>query len=607
MSSAEPIPTTGRVRRAAFLIRSLVRPHRRLFVIAVGGAAVFALCTVGSSIAVRWVVDEVIVPRFDEGSVAIGTVVAGILLVIGVGAVRGAAVVVRRAWASKTQWRAGETLTNQVIERLVAQPVAWHDRHSAGDLVARAGIDADTSVSVLAPIPFASSTFLLIFVAGAWMLATDLVLGAVAVGVFPLLIGLNVVYQRRVDPFFTAAQDHLGELTAAVNESFDGVTVVKAYGAERRETERLAVIGSRLREARVRALRLRASFEALLEALPSLTNAGLVLVGAMRVDSGDLTVGELSSFVYMFTLLVLPLRLIGYALSELPHSTAGFSRIREVLDEAIEPDPARALGVASPPHALEALGVSFGYEGDQRHALRDIDVAVRAATVLAVVGPTGAGKSTLVSLLGGLLPPSTGEVRVAGGRRPVVVFQEPFLFGGTIRENLTIGHAASDDGLWGALRAAAADGFVRQLPATLDTVVGERGVSLSGGQRQRIALARALLRRPDVLLLDDTTSALDPSTEALVLDNLRSSLAATTVVMVASRPSTIALADEVLFLDDGTIAGIGTHAELLASEPGYRALVEAFEADRRDGTPVGAPSGLGHEGDRVVTSGGGAG
>jgi ABC-type multidrug transport system fused ATPase/permease subunit len=574
--------TAGRVRRAIHLIRSLVRPHRRLFAIAVSGAAVFALCTVASSIAVQWVVDHVIVPRFDRGSVGAATVAAGILLVIGVGIVRAAGVVVRRAWAGKTQWRAGETLTDDVVDRLVTQPVSWHDRHTDGDLVARAGIDADTSVAVLAPVPFASSTFLLIFVAGIWMLLTDTVLGAVAVAVFPALVGVNVVYQRRVDPFFTEAQDHLGHLTSAVNESFAGVTVVKAYGAERRETERLAVIASRLRQSRVHALRLRASFEATLEALPSLTNAGLVLIGAMRVDSGDLTVGQLSSFIYMFTLLVLPLRLIGYALSELPHSMAGYQRIRSLLDEAIEPDPATAIGVASPPDALAAIGVSFGYEGDQRHALRNIDFAVPAGSVLAIVGPTGAGKSTLVSVLAGLLPPSTGEVRAVGGRPPAIVFQEAFLFAGTIRDNLTIGRLSTDDELWRSLRSAAAEGFVAELPAGLDTVVGERGVSLSGGQRQRIALARALLRSPDVVLLDDTTSALDPSTEALVLENLRSSLASTTVVVVASRPSTIALADRVLFLEDGTVAGIGTHAELLASEPGYRALVEAFETDRRD-------------------------
>jgi ABC-type multidrug transport system fused ATPase/permease subunit len=205
---------------------------------------------------------------------------------------------------------------------------------------------------------------------------------------------------------------------------------------------------------------------------------------------------------------------------------------------------------------------------------------VPAGRVIAVVGPTGAGKTTLVELIAGLLAPSSGSVRMFGER--ALVFQEPFLFSGTVRDNLEIGTRYDDEELWAALELAAADRFVRDLSHGLDTVVGERGVSLSGGQRQRLALARALVRRPDLLLLDDTTSALDPGTEATVLANLRASLAKSTVVIVASRPSTIALADEVVHLEFGRIAAHGAHADLMAAGGGYRSLVEAFETDRDD-------------------------
>src|SRR5690606_23702516 len=181
---------------------------------------------------------------------------------------------------------------------------------------------------------------------------------------------------------------------------------------------------------------------------------------------------------------------------------------------------------------------------------------------------------------GGLLAPDAGTVEASPGER-AIVFQEAFLFAGTIRENVAVGTDAGDDEVWAALRLALAERFVGELPDRLDTVVGERGVSLSGGQRQRVALARALVRRPSLLLLDDTTSALDPATERAVLANLRRGLAGTTVVIVASRPSTVALADDVLYVENGRVVDHGTHADLMERVPGYRTLVEAFETDRR--------------------------
>jgi len=233
--------------------------------------------------------------------------------------------------------------------------------------------------------------------------------------------------------------------------------------------------------------------------------------------------------------------------------------------------------------------VSFAYDGRTR-TLEGISFRARAGEVIGVVGPTGAGKSTLVELVAGLIPPDSGSLRVGPGPR-AIVFQEAFLFSGTIRHNIALGDPIGDDEIWHALRLAMADEFVADTPHGLDTVVGERGVSLSGGQRQRVALARALARRPTLLLLDDTTSALDPATEAGVLANLREAFADTTVLMVASRPSTIALADEVVYLAGGRVVDHGRHGELMSRWDGYRALVEAFETDRA--VPVGGGGGGG--------------
>jgi ATP-binding cassette subfamily B protein len=577
-----------RARRNARFIAELVMVHPKLFLVAVGGAAVFALLTVASSFAIGRVIDDVILPRFDEGEVATSTVLAGLGLVIGIGVVRAIAIVIRRSYASITMWRVAQTFTNRVVRRYAEQPVSWHNRRADGDLVQRAGVDSEATVSVLAPIPFATGTIVMLVASTVWMLLIDVPLGLVAVVVFPLLLFTNVVYEKSVSSHFTRAQDQLGEFSAGVHESFEGVQLVKSYGAEERETERLAGLADRVRASRVQAIRLRSWFEALLDVIPSLTNITLVVIGALRVRSGDVTVGEFSSVIFLFTLLVFPLRLIGYALSELPRSMAAWQRIRTVLDEPIEPDPADRIGVAADGLGVEFAGVSFAHEGDGPPTVQDVDLAVRAGSVTALVGPTGSGKSTLAQLAAGLIGPSVGEVRLAPGVRSIV-FQEAFLSSGTVRDNVELGVSYTDDEIWDALGQAAATEFVKRLPQQLDTVVGERGVSLSGGQRQRLALARALVRRPNLLVLDDTTSALDPATEAMILEQLRTRLSGSTVLMVASRPSTIALADDVVFVADGRIAAHGTHDELLVSTSAYRELVEAFESDRdRDGSPSSA-------------------
>ncbi|MGH9269758.1 MAG: ABC transporter transmembrane domain-containing protein, partial [Ilumatobacteraceae bacterium] len=354
----------ARAKESLAMLRAQLRLHPRPFTIAVFGAAVFALATIGSSIAVEWVTDNVIIPRFERGEVAAGSVLTGVGLVVGIGLVRATGVVIRRTWAGKTQWRVAGSLSDGVVDRLVRQPMSWHQRRPDGDLVARAGVDADAAVSVLAPIPFATGTVLLIVVSAVWLLVTDVVLGAAAVAVFPVLIGLNVYYQRRVEQYYDAAQNHLGDLSAGVHESFDGVQLVKAYGAEQRETERLATLAGYLRTARVHAVRLRGTFEALLDAVPSLANVGLVVLGAARVESGAVSIGELTSFIYLFTLLVFPLRLIGYALSELPHSLSGWRRVRAVLDEPIEPDPRAAIGVAADGTAILLEDLRFVFPGE---------------------------------------------------------------------------------------------------------------------------------------------------------------------------------------------------------------------------------------------------
>ena len=577
--NGESVDVESRFRRGLGLIANLVRLQRASFVVAVSGAAVFALCTAGSSLGVKWMIDHVVVARFEEGRVAVSTVVGACLLIIVISAVRAAGVVVRRTFAGRTEWGVAEKLGVQVVQRFADQPVVWHRRHQTGDLVARANVDVEAAVAVLAPLPYGSSVVLLLVASAIGLTVMDVVLGAVALVVLPLLVFMNVGYQRRVDKHFDEAQKQMGRLSEAALESFEGVAVVKAFGAEVRETERLSEITGLLRDARIRSMRARATFEMMLDTVPSVANLFLLAVGALRVRSGDITVGDLAAAMYLFTLLVIPLRLIGYVFSEIPHSYAGYRRVRQVLDDPIVDDPRRSLGTATGGTAVRAHDVTIRHIPEVA-VIEHADFTVRQGTLTALVGATGCGKTTLLEAVTGLVPVSSGSIDTVDGGA-TLVFQEAFIFSESVRFNLCLG-ADTDDALVRAALTVADAEFLYELENGLDTSLGERGVSLSGGQRQRLALARALVRRPRLLLLDDTTSALDPTTELRILGNLVASDLAGTILMVASRPSAISVADDVIYITAAGGVVQGTHDELVTRNAEYRALIEAFDDDRRN-------------------------
>ncbi|MFM7879922.1 MAG: ABC transporter ATP-binding protein, partial [Acidimicrobiaceae bacterium] len=532
------------------------------------------------SIGLKWMIDRVILVRFESGEIDLAALVAGSVIVIGIGLLRAFGVVIRRSFAGRTEWRTCETITEKVIDHIVGQPIKWHRQRMTGDIVARCGVDADASVAILAPLPFSTSVVVMMVVSASWMLYVDLQLGMLAVIVFPILLTLNIGYQRRIDRFYNVAQKELGTLSEAVHESFDGVMVVKSFGAEVRETERLAKISSRLKDARISAIGVRSVFEAMLDVVPTLINILLIVLGAYRVKAGEMSVGDLSSFIYLFTLLIFPLRIIGYLFSEIPHSVAGWRRIREVLDEEILDDPNLKIRRASVGYAIEIIDLCFSHQDDSP-VLKDLSMKIESGKIVALVGATGSGKSTLLHLIAGLIEPNSGSIAIHEGGVSLV-FQEAFLFAESLRYNITLDADISTDRVMSAVAAAQCQDFVGDLEQGLETVMGERGVSLSGGQRQRVALARAIAHDRPVLLLDDTTSALDPKTESNVISSLRSISTGHTLLIVASRPSTIALADEVLFMADGRIVDRGTHESLIANSEHYRHLISAFEHDRKD-------------------------
>lgn len=570
----------SRFRLAVSLLRQLLRLHPRPFLIAVAGASVYAICTVASSFGLGYVVDEVIIPRYQNGFINTHTFITASAIVIGIGLLRAVGVVVRRSFAGISHWSTSESLSTRLISHVMRQPTAWHQQHMTGDLVARLGVDSDTAASVLGPLPFSTSVLLLVVLTSIWLVVIDVPLGLLAVTIIPLLFALNIGYQRRIDRHFDSAQQALGALSEAVHESFDGVMVVKAFGAEDREHIRLARISSKLKDARIRAVNARASFEALVDGTPSMVNVGLIAFGAIRVRNRSLTIGELSSFIYLFTLLVFPLRIIGYLLSEIPHSSSGFKRVKEILDEPLQAQPVIRVLPQESSVAVAVEEASFAYVDGDEPIFSQVSFAIPVGSTIAVVGETGSGKSTLLKMIAGLIQSQHGAVHVIHGGS-AIVFQEPFLFSGSLQFNVTLGNRIGIPEVARALWASVSEEFVSDLENGIDTIVGERGISLSGGQRQRIALARAIASGRQVLLLDDTTSALDPATEAVVVERLASLSNTTTTIIVASRPTTVRIADHVLFIHQGKVHELATHDALMSTNVAYANLMKSFEMDRK--------------------------
>jgi ABC-type multidrug transport system fused ATPase/permease subunit len=308
-------------------------------------------------------------------------------------------------------------------------------------------------------------------------------------------------------------------------------------------------------------------------------------VGSWRLSTGSITFGTIVQFVSLFQLMAFPMRLIGFILSDIPRAVAGRERLEDVFSEPLTlPQAAELLSPPEGPVGVSVRDLCFSYSGSE--VLKGVSFEVSPDESIALVGPTGSGKSTLVNLLVRLSDPAEGSIRLGGvdvrhldaanlRRMAAIVFQESFLFATTVRENIALGLDVPEEEIVAAARLAQAHEFASELPHGYDTVLGERGVTLSGGQRQRLAIARALVRKPRVLILDDATSAVDPTVEAAILDGLRRDLN-TTLIVVAYRVSTITLADRVLYLDEGRIVASGTHEELMA-HPGYEAMVRAYE------------------------------
>jgi len=611
----DPPATSSVTRQGVREIARFVRMHPAPFVWSLVGGTVWSFMVVGAAFLLGVITDRVIEPAFTTGVTA-SAVVWSVVALFLVGTVRGLSVVVRRWFGSVTETRMQRSLRSAVVDRLLTMPMSSYRRRPTGELLANADIDVTTATQMLMPLPFSLGVIVLIVISLVSLVVADGVFGLIAMLLFPAMAILSRRYTERVHEPAALVQAKLGTVSAIAHESFDGALVVKTLGLEQAEQTRFESAAADLRDEAMGVARMTASFQPVIDLLPSLGIVLLLLGGAWRIDTGDATPGELVSAVALFGWLAFPMRIVGFLFESIPRAVVSLRRVDELLAEPVD-DSAEGSGddrtdarLPDGPVGLRLDGVGFAY-GDNP-VLTSVSFDVDPGEVVAIVGSIGSGKTTLVHLLSRLDDPDSGVIELGGV--PIteldpdelratlsLVGQETYLFADSVESNVRLDRDISDEAVVEALDRARAARFVDRLPQGWHTVVGERGVTLSGGQRQRVSLARALAGRPRVLVLDDATSAVDPVVEAEILQGLRRE--GTTMLVVAHRLSTIELADRVVFLVDGSVRAQGAHNELLA-DPDYAALVSAYEDDDDFDVDVdGDSDGDGESGGPVRTTG----
>ncbi|MPQ99325.1 ATP-binding cassette domain-containing protein [Modestobacter sp. I12A-02628] len=584
MSDTTPSPVHERGRLGALrLLLPFARPYRGLVALTFLGALLASLAQLAVPLVTRAVVDGPIARGDRAGLVPL----LGLAFAFGVAE---AALFFLRRWAmTKGSLQMERDLRDVLYQRLQRLPVSFHDHWASGQLLSR----ATTDVSTIRRFIGFGAVFLVVnlvtcSVVAVLLLLTYWPLGvAVLVTTLPLTV-FGLRWEKDYNTESRLVQDEQGELTTDVEEAVQGIRVVKSLGRSELVFARYDRKALRLQALQLSKVRTLTKIWCLFEFHPQVTLAVILVGGSLAVGSGALTVGGLVGFVALFTVLLWPILSLGFLLAQAQEAASACDRIGELLAApmtvtdapGVEPRP------VGTPARLRFEGVGFRFPGSADPVLRHVDLDVRPGETVALVGATGSGKTTLTSLVGRLYDVTSGRVTLDGHDvrdlplaqlRTVVAtaFEDATLFSMSVRENLTLGRPdAGEESVAEALRVAQA-GFVHDLPWGLDTRIGEQGLSLSGGQRQRLALARAVLGRPSVLVLDDPLSALDVHTEALVERALREVLAETTALVVAHRASTVLLADRVALLQDGRITAVGRHSDLLAEVPAYRQLLSS--------------------------------
>ena len=593
-------PTRDRPLAALSRTRSYLRPYlgRLIFMLAAACAAVGA---------------EIAIPLLTKGIID-GAITHGnreLLVLLGLAAtalgVTEAVLNLLRRWVQARAVTGMEmAMRDDVYAHLQRLDAGFHDQWQSGQLLSRATTDL-SAIRRFAGfgVVFFITNLITFVIVSALLIHLNWWLGLLTTGVFLPVAAVCTWFERGYGVLSRRSQDQQGDLATYVEEAAAGIRVLKALGRRHEAASQHTAQAREVYQTQVSKARLRGSFWAFLDLIPNVVIGLLLLFGAIATSRHELTLGGLVAFITLTLLLVWPIEAMGYILASGQEAATAAQRIYEIFDTrpAITGPPVHAApapaAVRSRPRAPARLvfdRVGFRYPGARRPVLRGVSLELEPGQTLGLTGATGAGKTTLLQLVPRLADPDSGRITLDGTdiralplgvlrARVGCAFEDATLFSASVRENVSFGAPDATDSEIEQALAAAQAGFVHDLPWGLDTRIGEQGMTLSGGQRQRIALARAILARPSVLVLDDPLSALDVHTEEKVSRALRQVLAGTTALVVAHRPSTVALADRVALLADGVIVALGTHTDLLRSQPRYRDLMSgaAGEGGHADG------------------------
>ncbi len=586
--AAEP-PAAGGVRGIRDTrwdhLADILRDRRRGLSLAIATGLVWTVGKISVPLLTREAIDRAI----DVG----GSALNWALVIVLAGVLTGSLTAARRYLAFRESRMVEMILRGRIHDHVLGLHPGYHDTAQTGQLMSRMSSDLNQVQMFVVMLPLTLSHLALIAGVSVVLLITDPLLALVTLVPLPFINLTARRFSNAIHPAVLAVQSEQAQLSTVVEESVAGVRVVKGFGAERVRMEALTTEADDIREVSMRAARIRARFLPVMELLPSLGLVAVLGLGGLRVLDGSLTIGELVAFNFFVTLLVWPLRSIGMTVAFAQRAAAALERVHEVLDVAPAiADPPEPVALPIGGGAVSFSSVTFGYS--DAPVLDGFDLEIAAGESVAVVGATGSGKSTVARLLLRFYDPSSGSITIDGVdlrdlrvddvRRAVgIVFEDTLLFNDTVSANIAFAVPGLDpradlERIRSAARAAGADEFIERLPEGYDTVLGERGFSLSGGQRQRIAIARAVLADPRVLVLDDATSAVDPSKEHEIRSAMGVVMRDRTTIVIAHRPGTVAMADRVILVDGGRVAASGTHAELLESNARYREVLAADSA-----------------------------
>ena len=565
---------------------------------------------IGVAIGITWTAAKVAVPQLtkaaiDRGIERNGPLLAWSLFIAAAGVATGLLTAGRRYLAFRESRWTETLLRERIFAHIQRLHVGYHDRTQTGQLMSRASSDLQQVQQFVVMIPITLSNVAQLFAVTLILALTDWRLAIVALAPLPFINVASRRFSSRIHPAVLAVQNEQAQLASVVEESVSGVRVVKGLGTESVQFDKLRKEADDIRAVSLKAAGIRSRFLPAIDLLPSLGLIAVLGYGGHRVVNGDLSIGDLVAFNVYLTMLVWPLRNIGMMVALGQRAAAALVRVHEVLstEPAVRsPKQPRSLPARHTSQAVGAVSfedVVFGY-GDEHKVLNGVSVSIAPGESVALVGATGAGKSTIVRLLLRFYDVEQGRITLDGidlrkldvrelRQNVGVVFEETFLFNDSVRNNIAFAKPDADMAtVERAARLAGAHDFITRLPEGYDTPIGERGFSLSGGQRQRVAIARAIVADPRVLVLDDATSAVDPSKEHEIRDAMRTVMKGRTTIVIAHRPGTIALADRIVLIDEGRVVAVGQHRELLDTCERYREVLAAW-AVRDDTTAADDP------------------